>query len=62
MNLFLESHEAALLRQVLTTYLANLREEVYKTENYDLRQALKQDEDSIKRLIARLEMGEPVSR
>lgn len=62
MNLSLESNEAALLRQILTTYVANLREEVYKTENYDWRQELKQDEETIKRLIVRLEQGEPVSR
>ena len=62
MNLSLESNEAALLRQILTTYVANLREEVYKTENYDWRQELKQDEETIKRLIVRLEQGEPASR
>jgi hypothetical protein len=39
---------------VLTSYLSDLREEIGKTENYDLRQTLKRDEDTIKSLLSRL--------
>lgn len=55
MQLILEPEEAALLTQFLTNHLADLREEVYKTERYEWRQALKQDEAILKRLLSRLE-------
>ena len=55
MELKLEEPEIEVLRRVLQNYLPNLREEVYKTENYDWRQDLKKDEEIIKGLIARLE-------
>ena len=55
MELHLEPDEAAVLKQLLTTSLANLREEVYKTENYEWRTALKQHEAVIKALITRLD-------
>lgn len=55
MCLSLEPNEAALLKRVLTAHLSDLRAEVYKTENYDWRQGLKQDEAIIKALITRLD-------
>lgn len=62
MDLHLQPDEAAILARILTISLSNLREEVYRTENYELRQALKQDEAVIKTLIARLDdLGVTVS-
>lgn len=55
MDLRLEPEEAVLLKQVLTGHLSELREEVYKTESFEWRQGLKQDEAVIKALLARLD-------
>ena len=58
MDLHLETDEAHLLATVLRNYLADLREEIYKTEKFDWRQALHRDETTIKSILSRL--GEPV--
>jgi hypothetical protein len=55
MQLSLTDDEAVLLQHVLNRYLPSLREEVYKTENYEMRQELKADEALLKELIGRLE-------
>lgn len=58
MDFKLETNEAELLTALLTRALANLREEIYKTEKYDLRQSLHEDEVVIKNLLERL--GHPI--
>jgi hypothetical protein len=55
MRLSLDDREAALLRNVLDRHLSSLKEEVYKTENFQMRQELKADEALLKGIIARLE-------
>ncbi len=55
MTLDLEPEEAAVLRRVLTTFLSDLRMEIVDTEDYDMREALKGDEEIIKRIIRSLE-------
>lgn len=55
MQLSLTDPEAALLRNVLDRHLSLLREEVYKTENYRMRQELKADEELLKGIIGRLQ-------
>jgi hypothetical protein len=55
MQLNLEPEEASVLKQILSNHLKDLRSEVYKTERYEWRQALKQDEEIIKRLLSQLE-------
>jgi hypothetical protein len=55
MDLTLQTDEATLVRRVLANYLSDLRAEVYKTENYELRQELKADEAVIKSIIERLD-------
>jgi hypothetical protein len=55
MELSLQPEEVTLLRQVLANYLADLRMEIGKTEQYDFRQALKRNEALLKGLLARLE-------
>jgi hypothetical protein len=54
MNLELTDDEVVLLHRVLENYLPTLREEVYKTEKFEWRESLKQDEVLLKSLIARL--------
>jgi hypothetical protein len=54
MELTLRPDEARLLREVLVNQLDALRSEIVHTDRYALRQELKQDEEIIKTLIARL--------
>jgi hypothetical protein len=53
----LSADEAALVADLVRSALSNLREEIYKTENYDLRQELHQREALLKGLLSRLEGG-----
>jgi hypothetical protein len=46
--------ETTLLRQVLERAISSLREEIGKTENYQMRQELKADESRLKAMLARL--------
>lgn len=50
----LQPDEAALLKEVLTNYLADLRGEIGDTDNYDLRQKLKRIEGMLNSLVAQL--------
>lgn len=51
----LDEEERAVLTTALQEALHNLREEVYKTENFEVRQALKRRESLLSRLVSRLE-------
>ena len=53
-TLSLTSDEAAALAAILSDTLAALREEIYKTEDFDLRQSLKQRETLLNNIQARL--------
>lgn len=50
----LSQEEAAIVADLVRQELGNLREEIYKTENYDLRQELHQREALLKSLLARV--------
>ncbi len=54
MEIALNDEERQTLIEILNETLPNLRAEVYRTENYDYREELKQREAIIKQLIARL--------
>jgi hypothetical protein len=54
MQLRLTDDEVAVLRQVLEVYLIQLRDEVSNTDAYELRQALKRNEEVIKDLMRRV--------
>ena len=54
MDLTLSNDEAALVRNYLERQLSLLREEIGKTENYALRQSLKEDEATLKSVLRRL--------
>ncbi len=53
-TLALTGEEAQVIRAALTDVLANLREEIYKTEAFDLRVQLKQREAILNAVVARL--------
>jgi hypothetical protein len=50
----LSEEEAAVLKDVLESYLGELRMEVSNTEQFDFREALKRKEAVIKGLIGRI--------
>jgi hypothetical protein len=54
MNLMLNDDELVLLRGLLQRDLADLRAEIGKTENFNMRQDLKRDEERLKSIIARV--------
>ena len=54
MQIALNDEEKQTLVEILNETLPNLREEVYKTENYDYREELKRREAVVKDLLARL--------
>jgi hypothetical protein len=54
MELVLSEQEARVLSELLENALPDLREEVYKTESYDLREQLKQREAIVRSLLERL--------
>ena len=54
MDFVLEKTEADLLLTILNRYLSELREEIGKTENYEMRESLKGDEAKLKGMLARL--------
>ena len=52
--LILSAEETDVLRSVLTTALANLHEELYKTEDHDFRTQLQQRTAVLNGILARL--------
>lgn len=50
----IDEADAALLREVLNRAISSMREEIGKTENYTMRQELKEDEVRLKAMLARL--------
>lgn len=50
----LSSDEAAALTSLISNYLGDLRAEVYKTEDFDLRGELKQREALLRAVLAKL--------
>jgi hypothetical protein len=62
MQLDLQPNEVLLLTQVLQERLSDLRMEISNTEQYEMREALKREEATIKSLIVRLEQMSPARR
>lgn len=54
MELSLSDEEREILSEALNGILPSLRQEVYKTENYDYRKQLQQKEAVLKGLLSRL--------
>jgi hypothetical protein len=57
----LDERESRLVLDILRNVLSDLRMTIVDTENYEWRQSMKREEDSIKQLIGRLEasIGQP---
>ena len=55
MQVTITQEEAQVLSNLLNVFLPELREEVYRTENLDLREQLKRRETVLKALLTRLE-------
>jgi hypothetical protein len=53
-TLTLSPAEATLLRETLRNDLESLRDEIYKTENYEMRQSFKQREETFRSILERL--------
>ncbi|MBI2863383.1 MAG: hypothetical protein HYX94_02320 [Chloroflexi bacterium] len=58
MDIKLQPEEAKLFARILDEYLSDLRMEIGRTEQYDLRESMKQDESMIKAMLARLNQGQ----
>ncbi len=54
MNLRLTNDQTALLKEVLTDHLSDLRMEIAETEDHDLRRVLKRNEAMIVDLLGQL--------
>lgn len=54
MQLNLDAEEVAALLNVLSSYIPQLREEIGKTENYDMREELKADEQTLRGIVTKL--------
>ncbi len=55
MKLELQPKEAVILKEILTHFLSDLRFDIADTEAYELRQAMKGEEDTIRSIITRLD-------
>lgn len=54
MNVSLQDNEVSALLRALSSYLPQLREEIGKTENYDMRESLKSEEAALTTLVSKL--------
>ena len=61
MELKLDAAETALLADILRRHLSLIREEVGKTENFQMRQELKADEAILKGILERLAQAPTVA-
>ena len=59
MQLNISNEECSLLASILTTYRANLRAEIYRTETMDFKKQLKREEELLDRLLKELQAQVP---
>ena len=59
MEISLSDEEGALIARVLRQYYSDLREEIYKTETFDVKDQLKREEAILKGLIDKLSSAKP---
>jgi hypothetical protein len=57
MQLTLNSTEAAVLREVLTSHLAALRVEIGHTDHREFREMLRRRDEVLERIVAQLSQG-----
>ena len=62
MRLELSPEESTLIRSILESFYADLREEIYKTERFEYKEELRRQEKLVKGLIQRMtELAEPAA-
>lgn len=54
-NLSLTSEELAAVRHALETYVAELHDEAHHTDNYDMREQLRNEEQMLNKVIRQME-------
>lgn len=59
MQLTISNEECGLLATILTTYRANLRAEIYRTEGTDFKKLLKREQELLDRLLQELQAQVP---
>jgi hypothetical protein len=59
MQLNISNEECSLLASILTTYRANLRAEIYRTEGTAFKKQLKREEELLDRLLSELQSRVP---
>lgn len=59
MQISLSDDEAALLATVVSQYYSDLREEIYKTDTFDVKNQLKRDEIILKGILNKLTSAKP---
>ena len=57
-NISLSSEELSVVRHALETYLAELHDEVHHTDNRDMKDQLKQEEQTIQKVIRQMDGAE----
>ncbi len=58
MEFNLQPEEAKLLARILDEHLSDLRMEIGRTEQFELRESMKQEEEMIKAMLGRLHQGQ----
>jgi hypothetical protein len=61
MQINLDATEAELLRSILEQHLGDLRMEIGKTENFEMRNDLKRNEDTLNQILGRLRVDTPAN-
>ena len=59
MNILFDDAEIEVLTRVLRGFLGDLRMEIGRTENLELREGLRTDEEAIKRVLTKLGVSQP---
>ena len=63
MQITLDDYESRVLSESIEDTLANMREEVYKTESFEYREQLKRRKAALESVLARLaQIAEPVAQ
>ncbi|MEW6207938.1 MAG: hypothetical protein AB1631_06195 [Acidobacteriota bacterium] len=58
MNIELTPEEKDLLTSIVDQYFSSLREEIYKTEEYEFKTRLKEEEAMVKKILEKLGASE----
>jgi len=54
MQISFSDEEAAVIARILDQYYSDLREEIYKTETFDVKNQLKREEATLKEILGKI--------